>query len=696
MFEALSYRLFQLAGVPAPDSHFVHFRVIDAKAEAGPTQYDGDFWGLYLAVEEIDGRFLDARGLPDGNLYKMQDGTGELNNQGVNAPTGRSDLDAFIGAYTQGSRSADWWRKSFDLPGYYSFRAALEAVHHYDLDQGKNYFYYRDPDSRRWSIWPWDTDLTWADQFFGEGSEPFRDRVLTIPAFNLEYQNRLREIRDLLFNPEQVDRLVDEYAAFVNTPADGLALVDADRAQWDYNPILASDYVDDQRAAWGRYYEKPAVGDFAGALRRMKEWAAQRARWLDATLLTDRNAPATPVVRYAGPAGYPGDQLTFTSSGFADPQGNQSFAAMQWRAAEVSWPGLPGYASGAPNRYEISASWTSPELRTFTPAQRLPDGACQVGRVCRVRVRMMDNTGRWSHWSAPVEFVVGPPAAPVSADLTITEIMYHPASSGNVAGDDLEFVELKNLGTAPLDLSNMRFTTGLEFMFPVGSRLEPGDLAVIARDARQFRLVYGFAPFGEFDKKLSDKGEALTLADAFGRTVTTVTYADDNGWPTAADGAGYSLVRAAPVQGGDPSNPAAWRASTAPGGSPDADDPLPVLVNELVIEPTSLIYRTVELYNPGATEADVGGWYLSTTVHLPARADTPAALGTNGYRLPAGSIVPAGGYLVVQPNLADAGFRTRREGRLRLLSATSDGHWSGYRHGLTTCCQRMRWCWAGT
>lgn len=683
MFEALSYRMFQLAGVPAPDSHFVHFRVIDAAKEMGPTQYDGDFWGLYLAIEEIDGRFLDARGLPDGNLYKMKDGTGELNNQGIGAPTDRSDLGGFMAAYSQGAQSTDWWRKTFDLPGYYSFRAVLEAVRHYDVDQGKNYFYFHDPDSRRWSIWPWDTDLTWADQFFGAGNEPFRDRVLSIPAFTLEYQNRLREIRDLLFLPEQIDRLVDEYAGFINTPADGLALVDADRAQWDYNPILVSRYVDEQRAAWGRYYEKPALGDFAGAVRRMKEWAAQRAQWIDATLLTDRDAPATPALRYTGPAGYPGDQLIFTSSAFSDPQGNQTFAAMQWRAAEVSWPGLPGYASGAPNRYEITASWTSAELRSFSPTQQLPNGACEVGRVCRVRVRTMDNTGRWSHWSAPVEFTVGPPRLEAPASLAVSEIMYHPASAGNVPGDDLEFVELKNLGAAPLDLSKMRFTSGIEFAFPLDSRLQPGGLTVVARNAERFSQVYGYPPQGEFDKKMSDKGETLTLVDAYGRTVTVVTYGDGDGWPASADGGGYSLVRSELAADGDPSNPATWRASTAFGGSPGSDDPVPILVNELEIDPATLTYRAIELYNPGATAADVGGWYLSTVDHQPARADRPAALQANGYQLPSASVVPAGGYLVVQPDLSDAAFKSVGVGSLRLLSATASGYWSGYSHLLT-------------
>ena len=30
----------------------------------------------------MDGQFLDQHKLPDGNLYKMEGGTGELNNQG--------------------------------------------------------------------------------------------------------------------------------------------------------------------------------------------------------------------------------------------------------------------------------------------------------------------------------------------------------------------------------------------------------------------------------------------------------------------------------------------------------------------------------------------------------------------------------------------------------------------------------------
>ena len=68
--------LWNLTGVPAPKTHWFHFRVVDGveEAPAGPDgQYFGDFWGLNLALEDYDARFLKAHGLDDGNLYKLKD-----------------------------------------------------------------------------------------------------------------------------------------------------------------------------------------------------------------------------------------------------------------------------------------------------------------------------------------------------------------------------------------------------------------------------------------------------------------------------------------------------------------------------------------------------------------------------------------------------------------------------------------------
>ena len=93
--ESLSYRLYELAGVTAPKTHFVHLRVIDDVDEAPASQYGGDLWGLYIAVEHIDGRFLDERGLPDGNTYKIAGDNGEKRNQGPTHSEDNSDWNTF-------------------------------------------------------------------------------------------------------------------------------------------------------------------------------------------------------------------------------------------------------------------------------------------------------------------------------------------------------------------------------------------------------------------------------------------------------------------------------------------------------------------------------------------------------------------------------------------------------------------------
>lgn len=641
VFESLALRIFSMMGVPAPASHFVHFRVIDGVNEITANQYEGDFWGLYLAVEEIDRRFLRARDLPDGNLYKMKDGFGDLDNHGLDQPADGSDLAAFMQAYSQ-PQGESWWRSHFNLENYYRFRAALEAVRHYDVDEGKNYYYFRNPQDGRWSIWPWDTDLTWADRFFGRGNEPFRDRVLPFAEFNKEYQNALRELRDLLFNPEQIDLLIDEAAALIDTPADGPSMVDADRALWDYNPILVSRYVIDERARWGEFYKYSPTGDFRGMMAYMKSWARSRMAWIDQTLLTDRGAPAKPSVAYTGPAGYPADALTFTASAFADPQGD-AFAGVQWRAAQVVWPGLPGYSADAPNRYEIDGGWTSPVMTQLAPF-RVPQGVCMPGFACRVRVRMMDSTGRWSHWSEPLHFVVGPPATPPTRDLKITEIMYNPPAWGAVPGTELEFIEFKNTGNTTLDLSNVQVANGIEYRFPVGFKLAPGEFVVLAENPARFAARYNLEAHGKYSGQLSNSGETIEVNDAFGRAILQVTYSDRNGWPVEADGAGKSLVPIDPNAGGDPNQPSSWRASTAEGGSPGADDPAPIALNEFIFDPTSKALRAIELYNPMPYSVDLSGWVL--TDRWTSALAYGASVGDVS-RIPAGVAIAPGGYRTV-------------------------------------------------
>ncbi|HHY55830.1 MAG TPA: hypothetical protein GYA08_10375 [Chloroflexi bacterium] len=680
LFEALSARVFSMAQVPAPATQFVHFRVVDHNYETSGNQYDTDFWGLYLAVEELDGRFLAARELPDGNLFKMKDWTGELQNQGAWQPGDKSDLSAFIGAYTWGHPDVAWWRANFDLQNYYRFRAVLESVHHYDVDEGKNYFYFHNPVDGKWSIWPWDLDLTWADTFYGFGAEPFRDRVLSKPEFALAFQNELRSVRDLIFNAEQMNLLIDELVAMIDTPAGGASMVDADRAMWDFNPILESRYVIENRARKGAFYRQAPSRDFAGMVQLMRDWVTKRTAWIDQTLLTDQAFPSTPTLNYTGRAGFPADDLTFAPGAFTSPQG-AAFAGIQWMAAPVAWPGLTGYVGGAPNRYEAETAWTSPVYTTYTPSFTIPNGVCRVGVTCRVRVRMLDATGRWSHWSAPQQFVVGAPAQAATTTLQITEIMYNPLDWGNVPGDELEFIEIKNIGATSLDLSNVRLSNAVQFTFPVATKLAPGAFVVVAENSTHFRARYGLSAFGQYTGQLDNGGETVELRDAFDRVIVSIPYDDRNDWPAFADGLGYSLVTNALGDIADIGQPTAWRASTLSGGSPGADDPVAVVFNEFLFDAATKELVAFELYNPAPHPVDVSGWSVTERWVSTGRYGVSAG---NGARLPANSVIPANGYLVApvtslsRPLTIGAG-----PGVLVLNSVAAAGWLTGYVYAVT-------------
>ncbi len=108
---------------------------------------------------------------------------------------------------------------------------------------------------------------------------------------------------------------------------------------------------------------------------------------------------------------------------------------------------------------------------------------------------------------------------------------------------------------------------------------------------------------------------------------------------------------------------------------------MPVLINELQLDQDSQQAVAVELYNPTNVDADVAGWLLTNQAAvLPANLRNAPP----GYRLPDGSHVPAGGYLVVPIALTDSPFQLRAKAELlTLFSASANGRLSGYLHNVS-------------
>ena len=298
---------------------------------------------------------------------------------------------------------------------------------------------------------------------------------------------------------------------------------------------------------------------------------------------------------------------------------------------------------------------------TISAAARVYDGPVKLGVLKQLKARVKDG----EIWSALVEARYE--NTQDFRALQLTEIGYH-FPSAEFPGDDLDFLELKNAGTVPLDLSGLLFENGITFTFPVGTVLAPGKFFVLGRNAARFAEAHpGQALDGVFAGRLADGGEELVLSAGVGVPVIALHYRPELPWPPAANGAGFTLVRAS---GGSPNNGANWRASAMPGGSPHADDPAPqifprVVVQRLDSRPANGT-ATITLANLDARTVDLSGWWLTNDLSEPRQQP-----------IPAGTVLPAFG----ETTLPFSAFATG--GDAFVFGATPGGGLTGYAHGFS-------------
>jgi hypothetical protein len=669
---------------------------------------------------------------------------------------------------------------------------------------------------------------------YGDGEDPFRKQggIHRRPELFLEFLNRLREFHDLLYNPEQMNQLIDEYASIIDDPAGGLSMVDADRAMWDYHWVMGDEaypkYLSrsaSSKAGQGRFYQRAATKDFPGMVQIMKDYVTSNNREFD-TSTDDAALPEKPRITATCGIDFPINALTFETSPFRDPQGSGSFAAMKWRVAEVnpdsefvpvvedrsvvlieeeaewryfkgtqepsrgrdtwrqvnfddsSWltgrtvigygesfidttlsdmrgrystlylrktfdvvniddigkltleakyddgvniwingvhvmsgnthsselafdavvanrsenheftsytlrnpenyivsgtnvvavqvinsylsnssdcfidvrlvsepddqsgpPSTPRSFNRKPGKYEINAVWESEEATQFNSDIQIPASVVNAGDTYRVRCRMKDNSGRWSHWSDPVQFVAGEPlSAGILDNLRITELMYNPMGSNSgsyIDNDGFEYVELKNIGDETIDLSYVSFVDGIAFDFGSGSILNllPGEFVLVVKNEAAFISRYGSGLTdriaGEYSGNLSNAGERVILEDFWNGIVVEFDYNDGLGWPLPADGGGHSLIPLEDAVLGESEGSlnygGNWRASAYINGSPGYDESevtSTIVINEIMAhtnynDPQYPQYNSndwIELYNTTGTSINLGGWYLSDDI----------------------------------------------------------------------------------
>ena len=586
LHERIGLRVHQLVGLPASDTCYLQLRVIDHATESGPSQYDGDVWGLYMGFEAIDRRYLHNHGLPDGELHKLsQSGTVQKRT----APEG-AHADQFHEFWVSARRRQNeaWWRSQIDIDHYASYHAVSIAVARRDQKRNHNYSLFRHPD-RGWMPLPWDLDMCmWPVAYHPHAyrwQTMLKNSVLHCPNLHVHYQNRGREILDLLLQEDQVNAMVDELADPL-TQHGNLGFADLDALLWNYHPRTSSRHR-------GTYFRNPIYpGEGAAPIRFEAEGIVGRVAYCKDYLTAHPNTSRNRLRSWKG-WGYrqlsedcrdpyiPGrprvtleqinGALVAQCSAFDDPNGPDTFAAQAWRIGEVAYPGIEGYAEGSPCVFEIAPVLEN-QSAEFSPTYTVPLAELKPGNRYRVRCRFKDRTDRWGHWSSPAEFTAPNPDLSIFEPLRISEIMYHPQQptgserAVSAIDSDYEFLELHNRGNRAIPLGDLRFTSGIEFAFGSArvQALEPGDRIVIVRNLDAFRVRYPDTSInvaGSWGSgRLSNKGEKVELSFGWHSPIVTVDYDDEGEWPAAADGGGASLELERDEE--------QWKASEGSGGTP--------------------------------------------------------------------------------------------------------------------------------
>ncbi len=388
----------------------------------------------------------------------------------------------------------------------------------------------------------------WRSQSGDRGTDFFNyswwNQLFKDIDFYQAYIDRWVALRKEAFSPVAVNALLDQLNESISAEA-----ISRDLSRWNK-----------AKRPWTSPFTGQNYSGQAAEVQRIKDWLQQRANFMDSQWV----APVT----FSATSGRvtPGTQITLSG-----PAG-----ATIYYTLDGSDPRPPGGAApAAGNVFTYTGTPITIHATTCVRARaHNPNWTALTG---------VDNPPLVSTWSGRTEarFSIDPPAA--AGNLVVTEINYHPTdptTSELVVNPQLtdaafEFIEIKNIGTTPVDLAGARLTTGVTFSLTGESAisLAPGECAIIAGNPEAFALRYGHRQnvLGPFQGDLSNGGERLVLLGESGQTIFDFTY--DDAWHPLSDGGGHSLVVVDPA-----ASPAAfstrqnWRASVTVGGTPGVEE----------------------------------------------------------------------------------------------------------------------------
>ena len=548
-------------GQPSPRGRFVHVYL------------NGLYWGVYNLTERPAEDFSAAYlgGEPEEwdaiNSGDVKSGSLDAWNaflSGVRAAKTQADYQRLKGLNPDGTPNESY-PEYLDAPNYIDYMLVNMWGGNWDWPF-KNFWFGRHRGVRTggFKFYLWDFENTMGNnrdrsplnmvaprsEIAGSWVGEPHDRLKALGEYQLEFADRVQRhfFNGGTLSPET---LVTRYRALADAVEPAII---AETARWgDDNWPIPQDLTD---------------------------WQRERD-WLLNTLLaeTDRGSSCPTAERGSIPANrrandYPG--RWFGSAHDADP----AHGFRQRNILHDEWAGSAAAGRRRPARGGAIRSGAAGLRSNGRPGLATVAGTILLASPAVIKARARQGT-EWSPLNE-TEFTFDSVAASAT-DLVISEFCYRPADPATEAErgvtsdrDDFEFLELMNLSDRALDLTGVRFTAGVLFNFPTGFTLPAGGRTVLVRSRAAFVARYGTGAIiaGEYEGNLSNTGEEIAMQDAVGQDIQRFAYLDRAPWPPSANQGGYTVVLQRPVPGADLKDPALWRASVQPGGSPGESDAL--------------------------------------------------------------------------------------------------------------------------
>ncbi|MFC1758264.1 SdrD B-like domain-containing protein [Planctomycetota bacterium] len=302
-----------------------------------------------------------------------------------------------------------------------------------------------------------------------------------------------------------------------------------------------------------------------------------------------------------------------------------------------------------PGQYKLE--FQQPDGATFSPLHRGDDSSVN------------SDVNRWSNQTSLVPVVTGqlhdtidagvyrgPIGANALESIRLTEI-------ASIAHGEIEFVEITNIGSEPVDLDGIRFIDGVRYNFSSSktTSLFPGEYAVLygdEHDPKNWDRRNEINIVGQYAGDLNQE-ERLTLVDSHNRTIASVAYDDDWFVITDDEYLPWTLTAIDETASREMfSSVLNWRPSSRHGGSPGTSDPglTPnpgaVVINEVLTKSSDEFNDLIELYNTTDSDIDIGYWFLGDYEgNGKGTTDVDPTDTLTRYRIAPGTVIPAGGYV---------------------------------------------------